>query len=385
MPVVAGERLPSKGSARLIDDEIGEVLKREVVLRGVAPGASACVASFRGGRWRRATGTAGNHSHQDTTPVTPETLYDLASLTKPVVASTVARLVRSGALAWTARLGSLLAAARNTESEALPLELFLAHRAGLEAHFRLSETPGNKEAWLARAANARRPECHTPVPDAGFAPLYSDLGYILGGALLEAVLGEPLERVVAREVVGWLGLALGSAAEWRERLGEGGFLARVAPTEIVPERGGVLRGVVHDDNAWDLSGLGLSGHAGLFGTAAGVAQFGVSVLDALAGRSDAWLSAAQADVLVRARPGGSLRAGFDGKVASGSSAGSRFGPAAFGHLGFTGTSVWCDPTAGIVVVLLTNRVCPTRDNIFIRAIRPSVHAALFGLAAGLAD
>jgi CubicO group peptidase (beta-lactamase class C family) len=236
----------------LIDDEIGEVLKREVVFRGAAPGASACVASFRDGRWRCATGTAGTYSLEDATPVTRETLYDLASLTKPVVASTVARLVRAGALAWTAPLGSLLAAASHTESEALPLELFLAHRAGLEAHLRLSSSPGNTEAWLARAANARRPECRTPLPDAGFAPLYSDLGYILVGAVLEAALGEPLERVAAREVVGRLGLALGSAAEWGERLGEGTFLARVAPTEIVPERGGALRGVVHDDNAWDL-------------------------------------------------------------------------------------------------------------------------------------
>jgi CubicO group peptidase (beta-lactamase class C family) len=75
--------------------------------------------------------------------------------------------------------------------------------------------------------------------------------------------------------------------------------------------------------------------------------------------------------------------GFDGKAEQGSSAGPRFGPRAFGHLGFTGTSLWCDPDAGVVVALLTNRVHPQRDNIRIRDIRPSVHGELFGLAAGL--
>jgi CubicO group peptidase (beta-lactamase class C family) len=80
---------------------------------------------------------------------------------------------------------------------------------------------------------------------------------------------------------------------------------------------------------------------------------------------------------VRERPGGTLRAGFDGKSEQGSSAGSLAGPRSFGHLGFTGTSLWCDPDADRAVVLLSNRVCPTRDNMRIRAARPAVHDALF--------
>jgi len=110
-----------------------------------------------------------------------------------------------------------------------------------------------------------------------------------------------------------------------------------------------------------------------------------NVGDALSGRGAQWLDASTVRTMVKARPGGSLRAGFDGKMLEGSSAGPRFGPNAFGHLGFTGTSLWCDPDAGIVVVLLTNRVCPTRENILIRSVRPGVHSALFGLAAGLSD
>jgi CubicO group peptidase (beta-lactamase class C family) len=148
------------------------------------------------------------------------------------------------------------------------------------------------------------------------------------------------------------------------------FRARVAPTEEAEWRGGVVRGEVHDENAWVLTGLGGSGHAGMFGTIEGVLGFGAAALDAIA--SDARLS-----WLVRPRPGGTLRAGFDGKSAEGSSAGARMGARAFGHLGFTGTSLWIDPDARVIVSLLTNRVHPTRESVKIRGARPWVHDALF--------
>jgi CubicO group peptidase (beta-lactamase class C family) len=130
---------------------------------------------------------------------------------------------------------------------------------------------------------------------------------------------------------------------------------------------------VHDENAWAMSGEGGSGHAGMFGTVGAVVAFGCAVLDAIE----------ELECLVAPRPGGTLRAGFDGKSDEGSSAGSLAGPRAFGHLGFTGTSLWIDPDAGAVVVLLTNRVCPTRDHSLIRAARPQVHDALFARAGEL--
>jgi len=148
------------------------------------------------------------------------------------------------------------------------------------------------------------------------------------------------------------------------------------PTETVPFRGGEVRGVVHDENAWALSGHGLSGHAGLFGTATSVARFGAALLEALNGGST-WLDVTSLAPLLEERPGGSLRAGFDGKSADQSSAGSLVSSRSFGHLGFTGTSLWCDPEAERVLVLLTNRVCPTRNNLGIRAARPAVNDALY--------
>jgi CubicO group peptidase (beta-lactamase class C family) len=367
----------------LIHDEIRQVLKRWVTERAVAPGASAYLARFDGVGWRSAEGVVGLHSGPGSTEVTPQTIYDLASLTKPVVACTLGRLVRAQRLTWQSPLGSLLPEAVGSPSELVPLRLFAAHRAGLQAHVRLRDTGIAPERWLALCAGARRPECQTALPDGGFEPLYSDLGYILIGALLERLAGVPLDRLVQLEVAEPHTLELDSARGWAQRLGEREFLAHVAPTEVLNERGGLLRGVVHDDNAWDLRGTGLAGHAGLFGTAAAVGGFARAVLDALAGRAEAWLTPEQAGLLVAPCPGGSLRTGFDGKAALGSSAGPRFGAQAFGHLGFTGTSVWCDPEPGLVVVLLTNRVHPSRENIRIRDVRPDVHGALFGLAAGL--
>jgi CubicO group peptidase (beta-lactamase class C family) len=209
--------------------------------------------------------------------------------------------------------------------------------------------------------------------------VYSDLGYVLLGAVLERACGLPLDEIVRAEVSDPLSLDVGSARSWLSR--DAAFIERVVPTEFVPWRGGFLRGVVHDENAWAIAGHGLAGQAGLFGTAEAVAGLGIAVLDSLGGRRVDWLSPAAVTPLVRERQGGSLRAGFDGKSAGTSAAGRISSPRTFGHLGFTGTSLWCDPVANTVTVLLTNRVCPTRENQRIREARPKTHDALFEFAA----
>jgi CubicO group peptidase (beta-lactamase class C family) len=269
----------------LIHDEIAALLKRWVVSPGAAPGASACVGVYLNGAWRYATGAAGVHAATDARPVTPEAIYDLASLTKPVVASALARAIRSGALAWATPLEHVLGEVRGTQSGPVPLELLLAHRAGLEAHLLLAPEIAAGRDPHRRCADARRSECGGAPPQQGFPPVYSDLGYILLGAALAERAAEPLDVIVERDVTAPLGLGLGSARQLRERLGAARFSQLVAPTEDLPARGGLLRGVVHDDNAWALAGEGLAGHAGLFGSALDVARFGSAMLDALAGRS----------------------------------------------------------------------------------------------------
>jgi len=303
------------------------------------------------------------------------TFFDLASLTKPMTAIAVAR---RGALGTA--LGDVLPELAMTASGPATLETLLSHRAGLEAHLPLyrslmAGSSSTKDA-LRTAADARREECIGPIPEGGFPPVYSDVGYILAGEALarrEAAVdaGACLEELVVRP----LGLerVLGTARSL-EALGVD-LATRAAPTEDVPWRGGVVRGRVHDENAWALTSEGGSGHAGMFGTVRAVLEVGTAILDGLAARGP--FRDARIDVLIRERPGATLRAGFDGKAREGSSAGDSFGPRSFGHLGFTGTSLWIDPDAEVVAVLLTNRIHPSREHTAIRAARPEAHEALF--------
>lgn len=340
-----------------------------LVAGGVGTEAAVGFAHRTAGRWEVSSGGATSR------------LFDLASVTKPVTAFAVAR---SG-LDRRTRLGVLLDEVEGTPSEEVSLELLLAHRAGLEAHTPMYERvlAGSlaRAGALREAASARRADAAGSVPAEGFAPLYSDLGYLLvGEALARATGARDAGAALAKLVVEPLGreTSLGTA---RELAARGVDTVRSSPpTEVVAFRGGAVVGRVHDENAWAITGEGGSGHAGLFGTVDAVLAFGAAALDALA-RDDGPLRAgADLGWLVRERHGGTLRAGFDGKSPVGSSAGSRVGPRTFGHLGFTGTSLWIDPDAEVVLVVLTNRVHPTRDDLRIRTARPPAHDALFEMA-----
>lgn len=358
------------------DSKLDRLANLEIVGAGVAPAAALGFACREAGGWRISVGCAGR---TPSGPVGPQTVFDLASLTKPFVAAAFARLRIRGDLQKATPLGSLLEESRGTSTESTTLELLLSHRGGLPAHQAFFEPlvhgrPFVRSAALHQAASAR-PKVGGAPPEAGHRALYSDLGYLLAGVALERKTRISLDALVRAEVAQPLGLAAGSA---RQLLNASiGFCERVAPTESVPFRGGLLSGVVHDDNAWAFGGHSLCGHAGLFGTVEDLLKFGMGLLDGLSGRSRAWLMPGPVRDLVRERPGGTLRMGFDGKSGPLSSAGPSASELSFGHLGFTGTSFWCDPVADVVGVLLSNRVCPTRENVAIRSARPQVHEALF--------
>lgn len=309
---------------------------------------------------------------------TGDAIFDLASVTKPFTALALARLARAGEVRLDEPLGRVLPELAGTRSGRVPLELLAAHRAGLEAHRVLhpagDAAPIDPGRALLECADGRREACAGDPPAEGFPPVYSDLGYLLLGAAIARRGGGELDEVVAREVAGPLGLAVAPARALRRR--DPRFDERVVPTEDVAFRGGVIRGAVHDDNAWTIARDGMAGHAGLFGDAMSVARLGVALLEALAGERPAWLSRDEVGRLVAPRPGGSLRAGFDGRSGERPSSGARFGPQTFGHLGFTGTSLWIDPDAGLVGVLLTNRVHPTRASDAIRRARPAAYDAI---------
>lgn len=363
--------------------DLREIAESVVRVHQASPCAVVAAAVRREGRWQQGLGAAGRLWFAEDAPAaTAGTLFDLASVTKPVTALTLARLVRKGLVASSEALSDALPALAETRSARVPLDLFAAHRAGLDAHRPLYaplEQGGavSLPAALVTAADARRKGCEGDPPPEGFAPIYSDLGYLLLGAAIAARGGEAfadLDRVLEREVLTPLGLSIGSARRLRARGLD--FDDRVAPTEIVPWRSGVVRGAVHDENAWAVAQDGAAGHAGLFGDARSVMELGCAVLDALAGRRADWLGPQDLAPLVRERPGGSLLAGFDRRSGEAPLSGCRFGPRTFGHLGFTGTSLWMDPDAERVGVLLTNRVHPTRDSVAIRKARPAVYDAI---------
>ncbi len=366
-------------------------LARVAVERGASPGAVVGVARREEGIWSHALGAAGSTGLAET-PVTPETIFDLASITKSFTAIVAARWDAAhtadaatgpggSARPLELQLGALLPELGDTPSGSLPLRAFLSHRAGLHAHLPLYEPlehgrPVDPDACLRRAAEARRPGCEgKPAPE-GFPALYSDLGFLLAGRALERAHGVPLYSLVQREIRAPLGCQVESARALRDRLSPEELRRRVAPTEVVPFRGGLVHAQVHDENAWALGGLELCGHAGLFGAASDLLLFGAVLLDVLAGRREHWLPRELLEELLRPSAGTTLRLGFDGKSAQGSSAGERLGARSFGHLGFTGVAFWMDPEAQRVAVLLTNRVCPSRENQKIREVRPQVFDAL---------
>lgn len=354
---------------RRIEHTLGEQLKLGCET-GVFPGASATVALWNEGSWVYVDQTAGLLV-QEGAEVTPSTIYDLASLTKPWVATAALRLHHRGIFPLDAPVHALVPEARGVPVGDRIWEAVLSHRAGLRAWVPFYERvpggvgPAAAEAWVVSEL-LRHGEAH-PEGEA----VYSDLGYILAGIAMGRAAGARLDEIVAAEVSAPLGLEdevfFGSARA------EDSWKARCAPTGRSEWRRRVLQGEVHDDNCAALHGV--AGHAGMFGTARAVARFGAACIGAWHGRRGASEEASIRHAIAP-RPGGTHRLGWDGRAERGSAAGTRIDRSAFGHLGFTGTSIWCDPRRQLVIVLLTNRVAISDDNAAIRAFRPRFHDAV---------
>lgn len=341
-----------------------------------APCAAAAAAHLPSSR--RGLGAHGRLTfNPDAQNVTPLTLFDLASVTKPITALTLARLQQTRILRRDEPLRAFLPGLADTPSADIPLDLLASHRAGLDGHRPLyapllEHRPVDRALSLRIAAQARRPEClGTPETSEGFPPTYSDLGYLLLGACLEARTKTPLDELMDAMVIAPLRLRIASARLFAQR--EPQFPEYTAPTEHVPFRGGLVHAQVHDENAWAIAQTGACGHAGLFGDAPSVLALGIALIQAIRGELPAFLTAEEMFPLIRPRPGGSHRAGFDSRSGDAPSSGAHFGPDTIGHLGFTGTSLWLDPTLGLAAVLLTNRVHPTRNTDAIKKARPAAY------------
>jgi CubicO group peptidase (beta-lactamase class C family) len=337
---------------------------------GVFPGASASVAFYAQSRWHQVDVAVGVRVEGGDF-VTPETFYDLASLTKPWVAMTALRLHQAGDFELNAPLVGRIPEAKDLAVGLRTWEEILCHRAGLDAWHPFYESipgpPGSEQtqAWIVESLLLRWD------PGRVGTSVYSDLGYILAGIGLSRAAALPLDVLVAERVAIPLGLEdeafFGAGREDRS------WVSRCSPTGRSAWRGRELLAEVHDDNCAALGGI--AGHAGMFGTARALASFGAAWVAAWHGRRGA-LDEEAIRFATAKRPGGSHRLGWDGATKTGSSAGSRIDPDSFGHLGFTGTSLWCDPRRQLVIVLLTNRVAVSDDNAAIRAFRPTFHDAV---------
>lgn len=355
---------------------------RRLIASGVAgnvfPGATAAISHRDASGKLELVAASGGAVMPGGKPVEDDTPFDLASLTKPVFAAAALRLVARGTLTLEARPEQFVADARGTHGGGASLESLLTHRSGLAAwgglYLDVPHDPGTTAArrWIFGEA-CRRTDDGPPGRS-----VYSDLGYIVAGEAVSRASGRDLDELLATEVLAPLSMndhqLCYAAALPAERLGE--LQRKAAATERDDWRGRLLRGEVHDENCYALGGV--SGHAGMFGTARGVATFARAYLDASQGRGS-FLPKVLIERALAPRPGGTHRLGWDVKSGPESAAGKRASMKTFGHLGFTGTSVWCDPERDLVVVLLTNRVCPSRANEKIKGFRPAFYDGVFAL------
>ena len=338
----------------------------QALAAGVFPGAVVLIQDGDGRRWQAAYGVADTTSGE---AVRLETVFDLASLTKPLcTALAIMRLIQAGQLDLEERLGHVLAAFDDTDKADIRIWHLLGHQAGFPAwrpYFEklrlkpLAERRGLLASWLV----------NEPLIDApGAATCYSDLDFMVLQMVVETVSGQALNHFASEQLYRPLGLqdlfftATTAAPPVRA----------YAATEKCPWRGRVLKGHVHDDNAYVLGGV--AGHAGLFGSVTDVGELLTVLLDAYRQPSAAgifdpdWVR-----LFFRRSPSSDWALGFDTPSARGSSSGRYFSAHTVGHLGFTGTSFWMDLDRQVIVVLLTNRVHPSRADERIKLFRPMIH------------
>jgi CubicO group peptidase (beta-lactamase class C family) len=353
---------------------------RSALAAGAAPGAALAV-----GRHSRLVhvGTWGRTDQAEDAPaVTDSTLFDLASLTK-VVATTTAVMIleEDGRLDLDRPVRDYLPGFDAADKAGITVRMLLAHSAGFMPYGAIWRDTRGREAYLRTLSGA--PLAYTP----GDSTRYSDWGLILAALVVEQLAGQPLDEFMALRVWRPLGMRdTGFNPVASSPLVHGSDctaalpapparLARIAATEQdTVYRHRLIHGIVHDENACALGGV--AGHAGLFSSVRDLAVFAQMMLN---GGEYGGVRILQPGTIARwtARQGvrSSRALGWD-TPSPGATAGRYFSPRSFGHTGFTGTSMWMDPERGVFVVLLTNRVNPTRQNTLHEPLRRAIADAV---------
>ena len=338
---------------------------RQVLDRAIAdktfPAAVVEVGTAHQPLWRHAFG---QFTFESAAPATRwDTIFDLASLTKVLApAAIVMRVVERGGLGLDDPVAMHISSWRDMHGgQPVTIRDLLAHCSGLPAHLPLFREHTGRIAFEHAICNT------SLVYKPRSASIYSDLGFMLLGFVLEDIAPLPVQfDTLMQQMGGIQDLQFHPSKALR---------TKIAPTRQDPWRRRLLIGEVDDDNAWALGGA--AGHAGLFGTAQAVGECARHLLQILEGRQGVVQEQTLRAFITRRTeiPGSSRALGWDTMLPT-SSCGTRMSPRAFGHVGFTGTSLWIDPDEAIYVVLLTNRVHPSAHNDAIKQVRPALHDAL---------
>lgn len=382
----------------------------EIVRQAIAdrafPAAVIETGTSRGATWRQALGHL--TYAEDAEPTREDTIFDLASLTKVIATATIAmRAIDEGRLALEEPIAARLHHWRGDDRHAATIADLLEHASGLTTYLPFFRDHHGRIEF-------ERAICTMPLE---YAPrtqsIYSDLGFILLAFILEDAYRAPFAEIfsgvraalapVAPAPPAPVAPVAPPAPAFRPCLlfnPPRDLRNRCAPTELDLWRGRLLQGEVHDENCWALGGA--AGHTGLFGTAEAVGRFAREILRPLTRIPRAGLRAgglvdraigrpnesslARPETIARfvrksTVPGSSRALGWDTMLPS-SSCGARMSACAIGHTGFTGTSLWIDPELDLYVVMLTNRIHPSRDNNQIQAVRRAVHDEIVRGGAG---
>jgi CubicO group peptidase (beta-lactamase class C family) len=341
---------------------------------GSIPGAVVLVAQRGEIRYLAAHGDAVRYADAagnvavPTVPMTVDTIFDLASITKLSTAAVALKAVEAGLLDLDEPVAAHLAGIHPRTT----LRQLLIHTAGLPAVRQLWTVPGG------RAERAAAVLASPTETDPGDRHVYSCVGYLVTGLLLERVTGDPLPALVADHITGPLAMADTGFCPGTDTV------ERVAATEDAAHVGrGVVRGEVHDEASWSLGGSG--GNAGLFGTATDLLRFaemlrcgGVDPQTGVRVLAEGSVTAMTTDQLGPARRAAvGYGQGVGPRIADRTFMGARVSDHAFGHTGFTGTSVVIDPAHELVVIVLANAVHPVRGRTVMAPLRSAlVDAAL---------
>jgi CubicO group peptidase (beta-lactamase class C family) len=344
--------------------------------QGAAPGVALAVGRY--GRLVHLRGYGRIDVPPNAPAVTDSTMFDMASLTKVVATTTAAMILEDeGRLDLDAPIRNYLPEITDSAKAGITVRMILTHSGGFEAFAPLWRDLRGRAQYLEQI-NAR-PLAYVP----GDSVIYSDWDFVLGGLIVERITGMPLDQFLASRVWQPLGMRdtgfnpLASTPVPADSACTATFrpdhplLSRIAVTEMdTAYRHIQVHGIVHDENACALGGV--AGHAGLFSSARDVAVFSQMLLN---GGQYGAVRLIQPTTVARwtARQGEASSRALGWDTPSGrSSAGRYFSPRSFGHTGFTGTSIWIDPERGLFVVLLTNRVNPTRANMRHEALRRDI-------------